>query len=175
MKISLDESGNRIKYSGTDDGVKDAEERLYILLDQIKEKSLPIQTPGMRNFLAQDAGKSFVDTVERENKCIIRIAEEIEEEVEDKMEGSDGDELSNTSSRGEEELDDADTFLTNEGKKVIWKSGNIEEEQVGSLIDINVSNNKSLRLQLIQMDSYRCRYISKLKLSSLTLSRTTDN
>ena len=175
VKISLDESGNRIKYSGTDDGVKDAEERLYILLDQIKEKSLPIQTPGMRNFLAQDAGKSFVDTVERENKCIIRIAEEIEEEVEDKMEGSDGDELSNTSSRGEEELDDADTFLTNEGKKVIWKSGNIEEEQVGSLIDINVSNNKSLRLQLIQMDSYRCRYISKLKLSSLTLSRTTDN
>ena len=175
VKISLDESGNRIKYSGTDDGVKDAEERLYILLDQIKEKSLPIQTPGMRNFLAQDAGKSFVDTVERENKCIIRIAEEIEEEVEDKMEGSDGDELSNTSSRGKEELDDADTFLTNEGKKVIWKGGNIEEEQVGSLIDINISNNKILRLQLIQMDSYRCRYISKLKLSSLTLSRTTDN
>ena len=52
------------------------------------------------------------------------------------MEGSDGDELSNTCSRGEEELDDADTFLTNEGKKVFWKSGNIEEEQVGSLIDI---------------------------------------
>ena len=175
MKISLDESGNRIKYSGTDDGVKDAEERLYILLDQIKEKSLPIQTPGMRNFLAQDVGKSFVDTVERENKCIIRIAEEIEEEVEDEMEGSDGDELSNTCSRGEEELDDADTFLTNEGKKVIWKSGNIEEEQVGSLIDINVSNNKSLRLQLIQMDSYHRRYISEMKLSSLTLSRTTDN
>lgn len=73
-------------------------------------------------------GKSFVDIVEWENKCIIRIVEEIEEEVEDKMEGSDGDEFLNICSRGEEEFDDVDIFLINEGKKVIWKSGNIEEE-----------------------------------------------
>ncbi|XP_022804134.1 poly [ADP-ribose] polymerase 14-like [Stylophora pistillata] len=134
VKISLDESGERIKYCGTDDGVKEAEERIYILQDQIKEKSFPIQTPGMRNFMAQDAGRRLVDTVERENKCIISIAEESEEQIEDEMEESDNDEPWSISSGGEEELDDVDTFFTKEGKKVIWKSGNIEEEQADILV-----------------------------------------
>ena len=130
VKISVDESGERIKYSGTDDGVKEAEERIYILQDEIKQKSFHIATPGMRTFLAQDEGRRLIETVEQEHKCIIRVAEENEEQVEDEVEESDSDEPLSIGSGGEEELDEVETFFTAEGKKVIWKTGNIEEEQV---------------------------------------------
>ena len=128
VNISLDASGHLIRFSGTEEGVKEVEERLYILQDDIKEKSFHIGTPGMRNFLAQDEGKRLIETVERENKCVIEITEETEDQAED--DESDSDEPLSIGSEGEEELDEDDTFFTSEGKKVIWRAGNIEEEQV---------------------------------------------
>lgn len=128
VKISLNESGNVIRFSGAEQGVKEVEERMYILQDDIKKKSFHISTPGMRTFLAQDDGKRLIQTVERETKCVIEITEEIEDQAEE--DESDSDESSSNSIDGEAELDEDDTFITPEGKKVIWKTGNIEEEQV---------------------------------------------
>ena len=128
VKISLEESEGLIKFSGTEEGVKDVEEKMYALQDEIKEKRFAISTPGMRNFLAQDEGKRLIETVERECKCVIEITTEPEEQAED--DESDGDESFSNSSDGEEELDEDDTFFTSERKKIIWRTGNIEEEQV---------------------------------------------
>lgn len=128
VKISSDKSGGLIRFSGTEEGVKEVEERMYVLQDEIKERSFTISTPGMRNFLTQDEGKRLIETVERDCKCVIEITTETEEQGED--DESDGDESSSNSSDGEEELDEDDTFFTSERKKVIWRTGNVEEEQV---------------------------------------------
>ena len=128
VKISVEESEGLIRFSGTEEGVKDVEEMLYALQDEIKEKRFAISTPGMRNFLAQDEGKRLIETVERDCKCVIEITTETEEQAED--DESEGDESFSNSSDGEEELDEDDTFFTSERKKMIWRTGNIEEEQV---------------------------------------------
>ena len=128
VKISLEESEGLIRFSGTEEGVKDVEEKMYALQDEIKEKRFFISTPGMRNFLAQDEGKRLIETVERDCKCVIEITTETEEQTED--DESEGEESFSNSSDGEEELDEDDTFFTSERKKMIWRTGNIEEEQV---------------------------------------------
>jgi len=106
VKISLEESEGLIRFSGTEEGVKDVEEKMYTLQDEIKEKRFVISTPGMRNFLAQDAGKRLIETVERDCKCVIEITTETEE------------------------LDEDYTFFTSERKKMTWSIGNIANEQV---------------------------------------------
>ena len=128
VKISSDESGGLIRFSGTEEGVKEVEERMYVLQDEIKEKSFIISIPGMRNFLAQGEGKRLIETVERDCKCVIELTTESEEQAEDDQ--TDGDESFSNSSDGEEEFDEDDTFFTSERKKIIWRTGNIEEEQV---------------------------------------------
>jgi len=128
VKISSEESAGLMRFSGTEEGVKDVEERMYALQDEIKEKRFVISTPGMRNFLAQDEGKRLIETVERDCKCVIEITKETEEQAED--DESEGYESFSNSSDGEEELDEDDTFFTSERKKMIWKIGNIEEEKV---------------------------------------------
>ena len=138
VKISLDESEGVIRFSGTEEGVRDIEEKIYALQDEIKKKSFVISTPGMRNFLDQDEGKRLIATVERDWKCVIEITTETEELAEDGE--SDSDESFSNSSDGEEELDEDDTFSTSERKKMIWKTGNIEEEQVCS--DAFISGNQ---------------------------------
>ena len=128
VKISSDESGDLIRFSGTEEGVKEVEERMYVLQEEIKEKSFIISIPGMRNFLAQGEGKRLIETVERDWKCVIELTTESEEQAAD--DETDGDESISNSSDGEEELDEDDTFFTSERKKIIWRTGNIEEEQV---------------------------------------------
>ena len=129
VQIVVDESGERIKYSGNVEGVKEAEERIYIPLENIKEKSFPILLPGMQTFLTQEDGMRLIETVEVENKCIIRITGEAAEQEDDDAD-SDYDEPLSDDTENEEELDGVETFSTTEGKKVTWKIGNITEEQV---------------------------------------------
>ena len=127
VKISLEESEGLIKFSGTEEGVKDVEEKMYALQDEIKEKRFAISTPGMRNFLAQDEGKRLIESVERDCKCVIEITTETEEQAEDDESGI---ESFSSSSDGEEDLDEDATFFTSERKMITWRTGNIEEEQV---------------------------------------------
>ena len=128
VNISLDEDGYRIRFSGTEDGVKLVEERLYLRQEQIKEKTVNISTPGMRTFLAQEEGKWLIATIEREQKCVIEVSEQSGQQGEE--DESDDDEPLSTSSNGDDEVDENEETITSEGKKVIWKTGNIEEEQV---------------------------------------------
>ena len=128
VKISLEESEGLIRFYGTEEGVKDVEEKMYALKDEIKEKSFVISTPGMRNFLAQEEGKRLIETVERDCKCVIETTTETEEQAED--DESDSDASFSNSSDDAEELDEDDTFFTSERKKMTWRTGNIEEEQV---------------------------------------------
>ena len=128
VKISLDEDGYRICFSGTEDGVKKVEERLYLMQEQIKEKVVNISTPGMRTFLAQEEGKRLVATIEREQKCVIEVTEQSGQQGEED-ERDDPEPLSTSSDR-EDEVDENEETITSGGKKVIWKTGNIEEEQV---------------------------------------------
>ena len=102
---------------------------MYLLQEQIKEKMFNISTPGMRSFLAQEDGKRLIAAVEQEQKCIIEITEQNGDQHE--VDESDDDEPLSTSSDGEDELDEnKETIVTSAGKKVIWKTGNIEEEKV---------------------------------------------
>ena len=133
VKISLDESRSLIRFSGTEEGVKDVEERMYVLQDKIKEKCFVISTPGMRNLLAQDEGKRLIETVERDCKCVIELTTKSEAEDDETV----SDESFSNSSDGEEELDEDDTFFTAERKKIIWRTGNIEEEQVCCNVSIS--------------------------------------
>ena len=128
VKISSDEDGYRICFSGTEDGVKEVEERLYLMQEQIQEKVVNISTPGMRTFLAQEEGKRLIATIEREQKCVIEVTEQSGQQGEE--DESDDDEPMSTSSDGEDQVDENEETITSEGKKVIWKTGNIEEEQV---------------------------------------------
>ena len=128
VKISLDEDGYRIRFSGTEDGVKLVEERLYTMQEQIKEKTVNISTPGMRTFLAQEEGKRLIATVEREQKCVIEVSEQSGQQGEE--DESDDDEPLRTSSDGDEEVDENEETITSGGIKIIWKTGNIEEERV---------------------------------------------
>ena len=128
VKISLDGDGYRICFSGTEDGVKKVEERLYLMQEQIKEKVVNVSTPGMRTFLAQEEGKRLVATIEREQKCVIEVTEQSGQQGEED-ERDDHEPLSTSSDR-EDEVDENEETITSGGKKVIWKTGNIEEEQV---------------------------------------------
>lgn len=133
VKISLDESRSLIRFSGTEEGVKEVDERMYVLQDKIKEKCFVISTPGMRNLLAQDEGKRLIETVERDCKCVIELTTKSEAEDDETV----SDESFSNSSDGEEELDEDDTFFTAERKKIIWRTGNIEEEQVCCNVSIS--------------------------------------
>ena len=135
VNISVDESGSLIRFSGTEEGVREVEERMYVLQDKIKEKCFVISTPGMRNLLAQNEGKRLIETVERDCKCVIELTTESEEQVDD--DENDGDESFSNNSDGEGEVDEDDTLFTSERKKIIWRTGNIEEEQVCSNASIS--------------------------------------
>ena len=140
VKISVDESEDLIRFSGTEDGVKEVEEQLYVMRDKIKEKTFNISTPGMRKLFSQEEGNRLIATVEREQKCAIRITEHTGDQ--DEEEDSESDESLSTSSHGEEEVDENEqSIFTSERKRVIWKTGNITEEQVCIRFLVYVSYN----------------------------------
>ncbi|XP_068752249.1 uncharacterized protein [Montipora capricornis] len=134
VKISFEDNGKLIKFSGSEEGVKEVEERLYAMQDKIKEETFRIYTPGMRTFLGQDGGRRLIEMVEREKKCIINVTDSTGEEEGDDDEESESDEsLSNSCDR--EEIDENEkTILTSEDKIVTWKTGKIEEEQADVLV-----------------------------------------
>ena len=133
VTISFEEYGNLIRFSGSEDGVKEVEERLYAMRDKIKEKTFNISKPGMKNFLVQEEGIRLIATVEQEHKCIIGVTEQTEERGEE--DDSEGYESLSSSSNGEGEIDEnEETISISEGKKVVWKTGNIENEQVCILL-----------------------------------------
>ena len=140
VKISVDESEDPIRFSGTEDGVKEVEEQLYVMRDKIKEKTFNISTPGMRKLFSQEEGNRLIATVEREQKCVIRITEHTGDQ--DEEEDSESDESLSTSSHGEEEVDENEqSIFTSERKRVIWKTGNITEEQVCIRFLVYMSDN----------------------------------
>lgn len=122
VKITFDETGD-LFFTGTVDGVKEVKDKLSALQEDIQQKSQNISLPGMRSFLAKNKGE-LVGSVEREHKCIIEI-----EEISDREDDSD-DPASSLSSDREDVDEDDEMFVTTEGKKIIWKLGNIAEEEV---------------------------------------------
>ena len=130
VKICFNDSGDFIRYSGSEEGVKEVEERLYVMQDEIKEKAFKISTPGMKKLLSQEEGNRLIEKVQREKKCIIEVtelSEEGEKEHHDESESDDG----SSKCDGEEEIDETDnTIFTSQGKKLTWKIGEIQEEQV---------------------------------------------
>ena len=128
VKIAHDENGDLL-FSGTVEGVKKVTEKLNALQDDIKEKTVKVTLSGMRSFLAKDEGK-LIGTVEKEHRCIIEIEETTGER---KDQEEDSDEVSSLTSDEEADVNEDDnTIGTPEGKKIIWKLGNIEEEEVCS-------------------------------------------
>lgn len=127
VNITPDENGD-LFFTGTVEGVKEVTEKLNALQDDIKEKTQSITLPGMRSFLAKDKGE-LIGAVEREHRCVIEIKETTEKQQDDE---DDSDELSSLSDYEEDVDEDDETIGTPEGKKVIWKLGNIEEEEVCS-------------------------------------------
>ena len=121
VKITSDETGDLL-FTGTVDGVKEVKDKLSALQEDIQQKSQNISLPGMRSFLSKNKGE-LVGSVEREHKCIIEIEEISDREV-------DSDDTSSLSSNGEDFDEDDEMFVTTEGKKIIWKLGNIAEEEV---------------------------------------------
>ena len=111
--------------------------------EQIKEKVVNVSTPGMRTFLAQEEGKRLVATIEREQKCVIEVTEQSGQQGEED-ERDDHEPLSTSSDR-EDEVDENEETITSGGKKVIWKTGNIEEEQVCMTIFYVFSLNKTTK------------------------------
>lgn len=126
VKITPDENGDLL-FTGADEGVKKISEKLNALRDDIKEKTVNVTLPGMRSFLAKDEGK-LIGAVEKEHRCIIEIEETTGEGLDHE---DDSDEVSSLSS-DEEDVEDDYTVTTPEGKKIIWRLGNIEEEEVCS-------------------------------------------
>lgn len=124
VKIERDENGDLL-FTGADEGVKKVSEKLNALQVDIKEKTVNVTLPGMRSFLEKDESK-LIRAVEKEHRCVIEI-EETNSEGRDHED--DSDEESTLSSNEEYDEDDC-TVTTSEGKKIIWKLGNIEEEEV---------------------------------------------
>ena len=93
--------------------------------DDITEETFKVILPGMRSFLAKNK-EEVVGVVEKENECVI----EIQECMGECQDPDDVDETSSISSEEEAFDEDDDTIVTQEGKKIIWKIGRIEEEEV---------------------------------------------
>lgn len=125
VKITSDENAD-LFFTGTVEGVKEVKDKLNSLQDELQEKTMNISLPGMRSFLARNKGE-LVRAVEQEHKCVIEI-EEISGEQQDRED--DSDDMSSLSTDGEDFEEDDETFGTPEGKKIIWKLGNIQEEEV---------------------------------------------
>ena len=129
VKISVNENGDLIRYSGSEEGVKEVEERLYIMKDEIKEEQFEIKIPGMKKFLTQEEGNRLIEKIQRQKKCIIELSKELgeKEECDDESESDDG----SSTCDDEEEIDeDENTISTPEGKMVTWKTGEIQKEKV---------------------------------------------
>ena len=125
VKITCDGNGD-LFFTGTAEGLAEVKDKLNAFQDEIKEKTFNICLPGMRSFLAKNKGE-LVGNVEREHKCVI----EIHETSEGQRDGEDdSDDTSSPTTDNEDFDEDDETFLTPEGKKIIWKRGNIEEEEV---------------------------------------------
>ena len=124
VKITHDENGDLL-FTGADEGVMKVPEQLKALQDKIKEKTVNVALPGMRSFLAKDEGK-LIGAVEKEHRCVIEV-EETTGEGRDREDESD--DVASLSSDEEDDEDDC-TMTTPEGKKIIWKLGNIQEEEV---------------------------------------------
>ena len=92
------------------------------------EKHFCISLPGMRSFLAKNKGE-LVGLVERENKCVIEIEKVCEEHLDEQVDSDDMSSL-DTDNENEGFDEDDETFRTQEGTRIIYKSGKIEEEEV---------------------------------------------
>lgn len=126
VKIAYDENGDLL-FTGADEGVMKVSEKLKALQDDIKEKSVNVTLPGMRSFLEKDEGK-LIGAVEKEHRCVIEVEETTGEGLDHEY---DSDDVACLSSDEEDDEDDC-TLTTPEGKKIIWKVGNIQEEEVFS-------------------------------------------
>ena len=124
VKISWEENGD-MYFTGAVEGVKEVTNKLNAMQDDITEETFKVILPGMRSFLAKNK-EEVVGVVEKENECVIEIQECMGE-----CQGPDDvDETSSISSEEEAFDEDDDTIVTQEGKKIIWKIGRIEEEEV---------------------------------------------
>lgn len=112
-------------FTGAVEGVKEVTNKLNAMQDDITEETFKVILPGMRSFLAKNK-EEVVGVVEKENECVI----EIQECMGEWQDPDDVDETSSISSEEEAFDEDDDTIVTQEGKKIIWKIGKIQEEEV---------------------------------------------
>ena len=124
VRISSDGNGD-LHFTGAVEGVKEVTKILNAIQEDITEKTVNITLPGMRGFLAKNKGE-LIGAVEKEHKCVL----EIEETTREDQGQDDIDEVSSVSSDEEAFDEDDDTIVTQEGKKIVWKIGNIVEEEV---------------------------------------------
>ncbi|XP_074627497.1 uncharacterized protein LOC141885604 isoform X1 [Acropora palmata] len=135
VQICFNESGDIIHFSGSEEGVKEVEERLYVMQDAIKKKTFKIRTPGMKKLFTQEEGDRLIEKIQREKKCSIEVIElSIKGEKEEHDDESESDD-SSSKCNDEEAIDENDnTIFTPQGKKVTWKTGEIQEEQADVLV-----------------------------------------
>ena len=131
VKICFNDSGDTIHFGGSEEGVKEVEERLYVMQDEIKNKTFKISTPGMKKLFTQEEGYRLIEKIQREKKCSIEVIEQSvkgeKEEHDDESESDD----SSSKCNDEEAIDENDnTIFTPQCKRVTWKTGEIQEEQV---------------------------------------------
>ncbi|KAK2560432.1 Protein mono-ADP-ribosyltransferase PARP14 [Acropora cervicornis] len=136
VKISFNENRDLIRFSGGEEGLKQVEERLYVMKEEIKEETFEIKTPGMKKFLNQEEGNRLIEKIQRQKKCIIEVTERSEElgekeEYDDESESDDG---SSTCDDEEDTDEDEYTISTPEGKRVTWKTGEIQKEKADVLV-----------------------------------------
>ena len=127
VKVTSNERGD-LSFTGTAEGVKEIKDKFKAFQDEIIEKHFYISLPGMRSFLAKNKGE-LVGTVERENKCVIEIEEVCEKHLDEQVDSDDMSSL-DTDNENEGFDEDDETFRTLEGKRIIYKRGKIEEEEV---------------------------------------------
>ncbi|XP_078381928.1 protein mono-ADP-ribosyltransferase PARP14-like [Oculina patagonica] len=137
--------------SGRGDGLRQAKALLDGIIHNIAVRNFIIEQPGLRKTFERGKGDSLIKVVGKDHNCLIRIKKKF-------LQKNDGDRNEATQSAATEtdsESDDDNSdlmtsvgehfFVTAQRQKISWKTGNIAEEQVHTVVSPEGECSKAIR------------------------------
>ena len=158
VKIEHGKDEDDLAISGTKEGLTQAREKLDALIEDTASETFDVEQPGLRKFFESGKGDHLVESVEKDQDCVIQVQTNFGQGMDDWRSQAEGENCTSSESinddgindddddddedEGEEEDEEHDhagsgsnassliTLHTKSQQKISWRTGYIEKEKV---------------------------------------------
>ena len=149
--VKIEMKGTKCILKGTKKGIHEGEKRILALSGEITSRSVKYSSVGVTNLIFSEDGKLSIKGIEAGTNTIVEVCKGLttmkKESTHEEVEAMRVERGKKQVTANPRDLFDQCSFTTSKGVNVSWKYGNIAEQQVSKLFNVNCFVNFQYFLQ----------------------------